>query len=132
MQVSILNSRYMNDISDLEKRFYKEIKNSIEHYSNEVLRLTKKGGEISALANDSERHAFEILQSTELPTSQLEALRHIIAYAATGVVHSLFVSIDGGTTLSDDGRALELIELKTGQPLTEGALHDNFFQVIAE
>jgi hypothetical protein len=78
------------------------------------------------------RAAFEILKSAKLSEEHLQALRILFKEGSVGVIHSLFVLIDGGTALASEGKALELIDFKTGLPLTEAALHENFIEVVSE
>lgn len=117
-------------ISPLEKKFYLELKETIDRWVNRCIKDIKSGYSVS-----SEPHitkAYQTLHGANLTGEELEALENVLKKVVSGFLHSMFVSIDGGTSLSDKGKALELIDLKTGKPLTEGALHENFGEIIYE
>lgn len=114
-------------MKQLEKQFYLEIKNSLQNYIESFEKAIKNKNEDLMWSDYAAE--YQILQNSNLSESQITALKNIIKEINIGVVHSLFVSIDGGTALSDEGRALDLIDIKTGKPLTEGALHENFMEV---
>ena len=110
----------------LEKQFYEEIKSDIKDFSGYVIERIKKE---KGTENSAVKEEYEKIQKLNLSDKDLESLKKIIEDAIIGAVHSLFVSIDGGTALSDEGKALDLIDRKTGKPVTEGALHENFMDV---
>jgi hypothetical protein len=95
-------------VTNIKEQFYSEIRENI---------------------NDFVQYALESIKSNDqmkLSHKQLSALETVVRDVIVGALHSTFVSIDGGTALSDDGKALDLIVRKTGQPLTDGALHEEF------
>lgn len=115
-------------MSDLERKFYQEILQAINIF---VSGLTAKIKDKSAdMASTSFEKDYEILQNANLNEEQFKALKKVVKEACIGTVHSLLVSIDGGTALSDHGKALEIINRETNKPLTEGALHENFYEVV--
>mgnify|MGYP001564016802 CR=1 FL=1 len=91
-------------MNETEKAFYAEVRSAVDTFTQEAVSRIKN-------VSGGEDHGN---------------LQKIIGEAIAGTLHSVFVSIDGGTALSDQGKALELIERKTGEPLTTGALHENF------
>ena len=114
----------------LEMEFYKEIKYVIDD-SLELFEKTVSGEKTRY--NDylwtSAEKEYKLLQKSKLSKEQIKAIKEIMSDVCITIVHSLFVSIDGGTALSGEGKALELIDRKTGKPLTVGALHENFMEV---
>jgi hypothetical protein len=113
-------------MNDLEKKFYLEVKDAIKHFAQYAIDDIKgaKDTELSAVKKE-----LEEIRKLNLSDNDLKNLQKIVEDAIIGAVHSIFVSIDGGTALSDEGKALELTDKKTGEPLTTGALHENFMDV---
>ena len=114
-------------MNELEKKFYREIQSHIHDFSRYIIEEIegKRSVEHSQVRGEIDR-----IRQLHLSDENLLDLRKIIEDAIEGALHSTFVSIDGGTALSDDEKALELIDRKTGKPLTEGALHENFMTVL--
>lgn len=56
--------------------------------------------------------------------------KKVVKDSMRGLIHSVLVSIDGGTALSDKGKALELINFRTRLPICDYALHEAFFKVV--
>jgi lysozyme family protein len=115
--------------SKIEKEFYQEIRDALDIYNEYFEEHLKNPDSNPNLSDQAEREAFKTLHGKNWSIEEVEAMKKIISNVVIGVVHSLFVSVDGGTALSNDGKALELIDRKTGKPLTEGALHENFMDV---
>jgi hypothetical protein len=113
-------------MNDLEKKFYLEVKDAIKHFAQYTIEDIKgsKDTEFSAVKKE-----LEEIRKLNLSDSDLGNLQKIIEDVISGTVHSIFVSIDGGTAISDEGKALELIDKKAGNPITQGALHENFMDV---
>lgn len=110
-------------MNETERKFYKEVQESIiDSAVGAVLKIADATeGEYSDV-----KKAYEVLASLNLDEKSKQALQDVIRDSVETAVHSIFVSIDGGTALSDEGKALELVDLATGEPLTNGALHENF------
>lgn len=113
-------------MDETEKGFYEEVRSAIEHFAKSTIDDIKGSEEIKHSEIKTE---LEMFRKLSLSNEALENLRKIIIDSSIGAVHSIFVSIDGGTALSNQGKALELINRKTGDPLTRGALHENFMEV---
>lgn len=113
-------------MNKLEKQFYKEVKSDVYDFVNYVIERIKKE---KSIEHSAVREEYEKIRNLNLSDEDLKSLQKIIEDAIIGAIHSLFVSIDGGTALSDEGKALDLIDRKTGKPLTEGALHENFMEI---
>jgi hypothetical protein len=114
-------------MNDLEKEFYNEIKDALNDYVDSFGRAASNKNE--DLAWSSCEESYKLIQNSNLTPQQVNAIKEISKEICIGVLHSTFVSIDGGTALSNEGKALELVDRKTGKPLTEGALHENFMEV---
>jgi DNA replication initiation complex subunit (GINS family) len=117
------NQKYM---TELEKNFYREVQSNIRDFAKYSIEEIegKKEIEYSQVQDEINR-----IRQIGLTKENLIDIRRVIEDAIEGAIHSIFVSIDGGTALSDNGKALELINRTTGKPLTEGALHENFMEV---
>lgn len=113
-------------MEQLEEKFYKEVKSDIYDLANYAIERIK---EEKSIEHSAVKEDYEKIRKLNLSEDDLESLKKIVEDAIIGAVHSIFVSIDGGTALSDEGKALDLIDRKTGKPLTEGALHENFMEV---
>lgn len=111
-----------------EKNFYLEVKADINHFSQYAIQDIR--GERQEIKYSDIKESYEKIRKLNLSDDALKNLEEIIKDAITGAVHSIFVSIDGGTALSSEGKALDLIDRATGKPLTEGALHENFMEVL--
>ncbi|MFA4873693.1 MAG: hypothetical protein WC659_07255 [Patescibacteria group bacterium] len=118
----------MNTMNALEKQFYSEVKESIDYYLDLFVKSVTNPKADNLWMDDKEKIAYQHLQKINLSQKDIEAIRSVIHGICVGIVHSLFVSIDGGTALSDHGKALELIDKKINKSLTDGALHENFME----
>ena len=114
-------------MNKVEKKFYNEVQSDIKDFARYTIEGVKNTRDIEFSEVKNEILA---LRELNLSNSNLEVIKKIIENAIQGAVHSIFVSIDGGTALSDNGKAIELIDLKTGKSITEGALHENFMDVL--
>ena len=117
-------------ISGLEKKFYNEIKDTISHYGDVFEKRMKEDDPLLAEYRPLYAEAYKRLRQSNLTQDQIEALKLVLFDISAGIIHSLFVTIDGGTELSSDGKALELVDRRSGKPLTDGALHENLFFVL--
>lgn len=117
-------------MSDTEKHFYREVLGVIDHLTDKLVDDIASG-KVDPLTTDIEKE-YKILSQKEFTEVELKALKEIIREKIIEVIHSLFISIDGGTALSDSGKVLDLIDKKTNKPLTNGALHENFMEVVLE
>lgn len=113
-------------MNDIEKSFYLEVRDAIRNFSQYTVDDMKGSKE---LEHSEVKKELEEIRKLNLSDHDLENLKKVIEDAIKGAVHSIFVTLDGGTALSDKGKALELIDRKTGKPLTEGALHENFMDI---
>ncbi len=113
-------------MNETEKKFYLEVKDAIQNFAQYTIDEIKGKGEID---HSEVKKELQEISRLNLSDFDLKNLQRIIEDSITGAVHSIFVSIDGGTGLSSEGKALELIDLKTGKSVTEGALHENFMDV---
>lgn len=110
---------------DKEKDFYNEIYYTIRNLSSYPVRAID--GELPEYERtEDKKYLSHIEQLKNLNKEQKEALKKVLQHACVGVVHSLFVSVDGGTALSDNGKALDVVDFETQKSLTTGALHENF------
>lgn len=114
-------------MKELEKKFYKEVNEAIKNSTKFVVGGIKG---FEDLEITDVKDAYLLLQQLNLNEAYIEAIGKIVEDSIIGAVHTIFVSIDGGTALSDEGKALELIDRKSGKPLTEGALHENFMDIM--
>ncbi len=119
----------MNEIGETEKNFYLEIKHSIDTYADLLVGGLSEDDVDTGYMSEKEKEAFAVLKEKNFSVEELQAIKLLFKEGSFGVVHSLFVSIDGGTAISNEGKALELVHQKTGVPLTTAALHENFFEV---
>lgn len=115
-------------MNDTEKKFYQETVKSIDRFTD-ILVNNIASGKVDPLTTESAAE-YDILHKKEFSREELAALKKVLREKIIDVVHSLLVSIDGGTALSDSGKALELIDTKENQPLTTGALHENFMELV--
>jgi hypothetical protein len=60
-----------------------------------------------------------------------EDLRVVLNECFRGILHSTLVTIEGGSESNEVG-TLQLIDAATGQPLTTGALHEEFFEYLGD
>jgi len=118
----------MQTIKEIGAKFYLEILATIdifvESMINDISQKTDNQSELDLTEK------VKVLQQKNLSELELAALKMMVKGKMTGVIHSLLVTIDGGTALSDSGQALELINRKTNQPLSAGALHENFIKML--
>jgi len=115
-------------MNDLEKNFYKEVQaniNDFAQYAIDNIRGEREGLELSDIKDDYNR-----ICKLNLSETDLKSLEKIIKDAIMGAIHSTFVSIDGGTALSDKGKALDLVDYETGKSLADGALHESFMSEV--
>ena len=120
----------MNFTNNLSNRFFGEIYATINRYTGLFERAISEKKIDGLWMDDIDQAAYKTLIEANLSTDEVQAIKHLLGSVSQGVVHSLFVSIDGGTALSDEGKALELIDRKNGQPLTNGALHEDFIDFV--
>lgn len=112
----------------LEEAFLGDLARHIETWRDDVV----KAVEDPASARWSEQGvSFRRLNAKLFSGSELEDLRSVLSEALRGILHSTLASIDGATILSSTGN-LELVDAETKEPLTEGALHEDFFAYLAE
>lgn len=130
---------FMDFFNELEIKFYKEVTgdiNSSADFAIDNIQGRKLEGLLTSVqfekkhqqGDEAERRlsAYRRIGQLGLSEEQLKDLRTILKDAITSAVHSIFVTIDGGTALSTGGTALDLINVKTKESLTKGALHENF------
>jgi len=117
-------------MEEVEKKFYLEIKSAVDDYAEKTVAAIEEASVNTSAFTYGEE--IEKLRGLTLSEEQKTSLKLILKGVGLGVIHSLFVSIDGGTVLSNEEKALELVNRKTGKPLTEGALHENFFDVVLD
>jgi hypothetical protein len=107
-------------MSELEKAFYLEVKEAIERFAEHSINEIKG---IESIEHSSVKSEILRIRELKLSETDLKSFRMVIQ-------DSIFVSIDGGTAISSNGRALQLVDAKTGVPITSGALHENFMDVL--
>jgi len=116
---------------NIEKKFYLEVKDAIKKFSQYAIDGIKNKTDIEF---SDVKLDYEKIRELNLSDKDLHSLQRIIEDSIIGTIHSIFVSIDGGTALSGEKgageKALELIDRQTGKPLTDGALHENFMDVL--
>jgi hypothetical protein len=113
-------------MNEVEKKFYEEVRDAIKRFAQYTIDEIKGADDVEYSEAKKE---IEEIRKLNLSDKDLMNFQKIIEDSAKGAVHSIFVSIDGGTALSNNGKALEMIDRKTSKPLTEGALHENFLSV---
>jgi hypothetical protein len=110
--------------NELEKAFYKDILDGVREFE-QAYRLHVMDPTTDEPQPDRTLHdAFVLLNRLGLSERETDAVIYIARSLALGVIHSLLATIDGASEL---GKALELIDTKTGKPLTSAALHENFY-----
>jgi hypothetical protein len=114
-------------MSEIEKAFYLEVKEAIERFAEHSINEIKG---IESIEHSSVKSEILRIRELKLSETDLKSFRMVIQDSIIGAVHSIFVSIDGGTAISSNGRALQLVDAKTGVPITSGALHENFMDVL--
>ena len=113
-------------MNKLEQDFYNEINHTIEQFTKTVIHsISNKNSDLSFSNFEDE---YKIIQNLNLNEKAISSLKNILNELSESLIHSVFVSIDGGSSLSDNGKALELIEYKTKKPLTELSLHEGFIE----
>jgi len=115
------------NFSKLELAFYAEVTEAIETFADGAIKnILKSENSTYEFLDEKEKEIYDLFAELKLSNETLLSLKKIIEKASVGVVHSLFATIDGDTALSNDGKALEVVDAKTGVPITQGALHENF------
>jgi hypothetical protein len=61
----------------------------------------------------------------------LNDLQKVLDESLRGILHSTLVTIDGGSSASEVGN-LALVDAATNEPLTTGALHEEFVDYLAD
>ena len=74
--------------------------------------------------------AIERLNRKSFSEAELEDLRTVLDECFRGILHSVLVTIDGGTSMSNVG-AMALVDADTNEPITVGALHEEFVEYLA-
>jgi hypothetical protein len=75
--------------------------------------------------------AAERLHAKGFTEEELGDLRRLSDECFRGILHSTLVTIDGGSALADVGN-LALVNATTGEVLSEGGLHEEFAEYLAE
>lgn len=118
-------------MNDLERAFYEQIERRLESFGQAVTRHVTDPATDHPYADKRLHDAYVLLNSVGLSPQEIEAIALVAKETAVGVVHSLFVAIDGGAQLGDfEDKPLELINTYTVRPLTSGAFHENFFRYL--
>lgn len=110
----------------LKEAFFKDLARHLTTWRDDVVHAIE---EPSTATWAESQPAIERLHRS-CSNVNAEDLREVLNECLRGLLHSTLVTIDGGTDISAAGR-LELIDGDTRQPLTTGALHEEFFEYLA-
>jgi hypothetical protein len=111
----------------LKEAFFKDLAHHLVMWRDDLVAAIKDPS--TATWADSQ----SVLERLNLQCGGIDAedLRAVLNECFRGILHSTLVTLDGGSDVSETG-TLQLIDADTQQPLTAGALHEEFFQYLAE
>lgn len=113
----------MAEVTKEAKAFFTDVRSSIsfwsEHFS--ALSLGAKQSELDAAHKEAIAAIGALMADRKISQEKFEAY---LAYAFCGLVHSIMVSIDGGSASADGGRKFWLVD-EAGNDICP-ALHECF------
>jgi hypothetical protein len=114
-------------MSDLREKFYEQLARHLVKWRDAGVRAVNDPKTADWLEMPS---AAQRLHAKGWTPQELEDLRSLLSECCGGILHSTLVTLDGGSALADTGN-VKLIDEATGKELTEGALHEEFAEVLA-
>jgi hypothetical protein len=113
----------MAKVTTEAKAFFEDIRESIDILSKHYAQLSSANDldEFTAIHKKTIQTIDEEIQSNRISRKEYEAY---IAYMMQGLIHSVLVSIDGGSASADGGRKFWLVD-KDGKDICP-ALHECF------
>lgn len=115
-------------MSKLEEAFFADLARHMGTWRDDFVKAV---ADPSSARWSEHEGSFRTIHGKSFSTGELEDLRAVVGEALRGILHSTLASIDGATILTETGR-LDLVDADTKEPLTEGALHEEFFGYLAE
>ena len=109
--------------------FYEDLAEQVEYWSQAITQaLTTADSDLSWTEQQS---AFVAVRDALVRQAvEPELVRNVINECLVGMAHSFLVTIDGGTSLSDEGRRLHLVD-ENGEEV-DASLHDGFVGHLTE
>jgi hypothetical protein len=113
----------MAEVTKEAKAFFTDIRSSIKVWSEHLsaLSLGAEQSEFDATYADAIAAIGSLLIENKISKEKFEAY---LAYAFSGLIHSVMVSIDGGSASADEGRQFWLVD-ENGKDICP-ALHEWF------
>ena len=114
-------------MSDLKEKFYEQLARHLVKWRDAGVQAVKDPATADWLEMPL---AAQRLHAKGWTTQELEDLRSLLSECCGGVLHATLVTLDGGSALADTGN-VTLVDAATGKELTDGALHEEFAEVLA-
>lgn len=111
----------------LKEAFYGDLARHLQMWRDDLVRAIADPESASWAET---RPAVERLHEKRFSKAELEDLSAVLDECFRGILHSTLVTIDGGTVASEVG-ALALVDADTGEPITRGALHEEFVDFLS-
>lgn len=109
-------------MDEMHRLFFEDLARSLDYWVRETVEAATNA-EADVSWSSIERH-FRLLQPTLATREQREAFRAVLHKALTGLLHSVMVTLDGGSELADSFTLT--ITTSTGATLAPG-LHEMLY-----
>lgn len=111
----------------LREAFFEDLARHLQSWRDDLVKALE---DPSSAAWAETQPAIERLSQRAFSRAELEDLRSVLNECFRGLLHSTLVTIDGGTVASEVG-GLALVDADTNEPVTSGALHEEFVEFLA-
>ena len=112
----------------LKEAFFKDLAHHVQIWRDDLVSAIADPASASKWAETAP--SIQRLHEKITSRDDLENLRKVLDECFRGILHSTLVTIDGGTSSGEIG-SLALVDADTNEPLTSGALHEEFADYLA-